>query len=282
MRMQTFLGATMCAAGAIIASPTPAAADYCELSWDVPCCPIPGTNIGKADVALTICNCTDQPTEYRFQMKSGDPGVQFDPPMGMISLQPGQCIDIPITVYCPPGLPPGEGFTFSANVINLATGGQFECTGLVKGVQDFKVTPVDPVIVVPIPDPTDPPVIVIPFLGTNMGGGLDPLSLSFETMGPILPPSPMQFLIPPGDTQGLELMLQAVVMPPESAAPGPPTTATLLVKWDDDGDGIAEVNSSVNLRFEFGAGGCVADLNSDGRVDGADLANLLANWGMCP
>ena len=27
---------------------------------------------------------------------------------------------------------------------------------------------------------------------------------------------------------------------------------------------------------------CVADINGDGTVDGADLAALLAGWGACP
>ena len=32
-----------------------------------------------------------------------------------------------------------------------------------------------------------------------------------------------------------------------------------------------------------GAGGtCASDINGDGRIDGADLAQLLADWGQCP
>jgi hypothetical protein len=37
---------------------------------------------------------------------------------------------------------------------------------------------------------------------------------------------------------------------------------------DDDGDG--------------GGGSCVADLDGNGSVDGADLSTLLGSWGVCP
>ena len=30
------------------------------------------------------------------------------------------------------------------------------------------------------------------------------------------------------------------------------------------------------------AQGCMGDLNGDGKVDGADLATVLSNWGPCP
>jgi hypothetical protein len=37
-----------------------------------------------------------------------------------------------------------------------------------------------------------------------------------------------------------------------------------------------------NNRFQEECSGCTADLDNDGKVDGADLGILLAKWGLCP
>jgi len=53
---------------------------------------------------------------------------------------------------------------------------------------------------------------------------------------------------------------------------------------DLNGDGIVDGGDLGMLLSEFGPcdDDCVADLNGDGIVDGADLGQLLANWGSCP
>jgi len=50
---------------------------------------------------------------------------------------------------------------------------------------------------------------------------------------------------------------------------------------DINGDLHADCNDAELLVGDFGTGEFRSDLNDDGIVDGADLANLLANWGIC-
>ncbi len=238
--------------------------------------------MGSAVVTLTICNCTDIPSGYEFLMKSAISGVTFSPPSGGVMLQPGECIDIDITVYCPNVAL--EGIEIFANVSNLTTGSAMQCPGLVKPVQSFKVTPTDPVIVTPLPTlPTPVPVsLVISNIGST---GKDGVEISWSVMGAGFDPCPDNLCVLVAQGQTMVVNATVILDPlPNSVTeggglPGAPRTAAVLISWDDDGDGVPEVNSSVNLRFEGAA--CAGDLNGDGIVNGADLAGLLANWGLC-
>jgi len=51
---------------------------------------------------------------------------------------------------------------------------------------------------------------------------------------------------------------------------------------DLDGDNTVGGADLAALLADWGPGGAPSDLNSDGTVDGADLAALLASWGACP
>ncbi len=284
MKRNSFFGAVACAALMVASAPTTTNADFCELSWDKPCCPIPGCPVGVADVTLLICNCTDETAVYNYELFSPVQGVFFSPPNGTVTLQRGDCIEIPIKVYCPVPAPPGNmGIPLNAIVTNRTNGNQFECQGLVKVVQDFKVDPTDPTLPGTAPTPADPNSGLIPvsLSVSNLGSsGKDGVSISFDPMGPIAPLEPIFVPVAPGGTQIVEIL--ARVLPPttEGNPPqGQPTTGALLINWDDDGDGIPETNSSVS--FLIGAPPCAGDLNGDGIVNGADLAGLLANWGMC-
>ncbi len=261
---------------------TPAQADLCELSWDVPCCPVPGTSYGVAIVTMTLCNCTDFPAEYSFMMKSPIPGLEFEPFSGFLVLLPGECVDIPITVYCPIGAPPiMGGYPVLANVTNLSTGAQFGCEGLVKPVQDWKIVATTPVIA----SPADPNVTIgVGLLVNDIGGaGNGGVDLTFLTMGPVNPPTPTFVPVQPGSTTVVNLAASfnpnGVGGALTEGGSNMPLTGALLILWDDDGDGVPEVNSSVNFRFT--APPCPGDLNGDGVTNGADLAGLLANWGLC-
>ena len=52
---------------------------------------------------------------------------------------------------------------------------------------------------------------------------------------------------------------------------------------DLDGDGDVDAADLAELLADWGpCPGCAADLDFDGDVDAADLAELLASWGPCP
>jgi len=53
---------------------------------------------------------------------------------------------------------------------------------------------------------------------------------------------------------------------------------------DLDGNGSVEGADLATMLASWGlcSGACVADLNGDGQVGGSDLGSLLAGWGACP
>ena len=54
-----------------------------------------------------------------------------------------------------------------------------------------------------------------------------------------------------------------------------------LCAADLSGDGVVDGADLADLLSQWGGPG-TADLTGDGNVDGADLAALLAAWGACP
>lgn len=286
MKRSGFFGALVCAAALLCTAPAQTNADFCELSWDKPCCQIPGCPVGVAEVTLLLCNCTDITSRYNFQLSSPVPGVSFSPPTGTVTLQPGECITIPIKVYCPIPTPPGfMGVPINAMVQNRSTGNQFGCQGLVKPVQDFKIDPTDPVVPGTPATPNTPGGATAQLVVSNIGSsGKDGVSISFEPMGPLAPLEPIFVPVLPGETTvvPVEMVALSLTSTEGGLPPGTPVTGAMLINWDEDGDGVPETNSSITVLFDDPEGGCVADLNGDGIVNGADLAGLLANWGLCP
>ena len=51
---------------------------------------------------------------------------------------------------------------------------------------------------------------------------------------------------------------------------------------DLNSDGVVDGTDLAPLLADWGANGSSADLNDDGTVDGIDLAELLSSWGICP
>lgn len=250
-----------------------ASADMCHLEWDVPCCPIPGSDLSSATVMLTICNCTDQGAEYRFDLKSDDQSLSFEPATGFVGLAPGECIDIPITVYCDANSSDFSGL-FAANVVNLNTENVFECQGAVRPVSTAKVDPPDPVIDV---SPGD--VITVPILVSNLMEGPNVVEIEASSMSGeveiLKQPNPVEFQLPA--VQSVNFVARV------GARRGIITEFEfydILLSYDANGDGQAQVNSSVTLRV--GLEPCDGDLDGDGQVGSGDLAALLGSWGPCP
>ena len=53
---------------------------------------------------------------------------------------------------------------------------------------------------------------------------------------------------------------------------------------DVNGDGRVDGADLAQILAQFGSKGSdlPADITGDGRVDGADLAQILVGWGLCP
>lgn len=274
LRSRLFGCAALAIAGALGAA-TPAQANFCHLSWDVPCMPGP-CGAGTAVVTLTICNTKQQVFDYQWTMK-GPAGVIFMPPAGIVGLAPGECIDIPITVTCPPGL---TSFIFSANITKFGPppNEMFSCQGSIISTGPVKVTPVDPVIDVPADLARRIVVIVAPQPSPTMPAFFD---IFVEVMGPFMVQPPMRRIMIPTGGMAIDSFFDVFVdlSPTDRGAPPPMGDAIFMV--DSNGDGAPDmIVGSAGLRAQATA--CATDLNGDGVTDTADLGLLLDNFGqMC-
>ncbi len=254
------IAASLCLTGTV-------RADECHLSWDVPCCRVPGSDLGMADVVLTICNCTNTRSDYEWFFPN-DP-FNAMPFQGTTTLDPGECVEIPITIFCPPGQP-GEATVFTIVITNLTTGTVTKCQGSFVYTGEVKAEPADPVIVVETPRPVD-------FAVTATNTSNKPVSWAPQTRvvpADIWQVEPIEpIVLGPGETQTLNLTARRV------ADHEPFVFYDIILLWDQDGDGDNEAGSSVALRIDRGA--CIADLDGNGRVNSGDLAILLAAWGPC-
>ncbi len=267
-------------------------ADKCDLTRIVPCCP--ETVTGNA--VLTICNYGAVPVSYNWTIDNLAAGgscgtvltpADFAPNSGTVGpVAPGNCVNIPVTVYCDrllQGGVPIDCANFGVTFTNQATGMDTSCTGVVQAAQPGYVKNVDP-------DPTD------------VVGGAEPVRLDFE------------FGMVPGESGEMQYR---IVQVPRNAAdgasvsldglpPGEPVTGSVFIETDNPQ--IVSVNASYAggqgvTRFEdvivyadvtsSGApthaavsesvritppGARTPDINNDGRVDFIDLNTLLAGW----
>jgi hypothetical protein len=291
------------AIGAAVFAGTPGGTgeNYCHLTWDKQCCPVPGCNVSIAPGVLTICNEKPDPAEFHWELiDTSGMGLQFMPQSGIAAPGnspfgiPTTCIDIPFTVICPPNFPVGSVADYQAIVTKVGTGETFTCFGNVVNHSEWKLdTPGDPVIDVAVPAPgeTAEPTrgqLVVSNIGSS---GKDGVSIYPEPMGPFnvaqsridIPP------IPPGTSFSVDSFFDVTyqVSPQLLSDRGGPlqdTMGDILFKIDTTGDGVGDtVIGSVTVRGVPGAAPCVGDLNGDGIVDTADLGILLGRFGFpCP
>ena len=249
-----------------------AQADMCHLSWDVPCCPVPGCkDMGKAEVVLTICNCTDVTNDYQWFFP--DDNINAMPFQGSVTLQPGQCVDIPITIFCDP-MAVGEENIFTVVVQNQTDGSAMKCQGSIRNTGDVKAMSGPQVVGVDTPGPvnvsltasntSDVPVQWAPRVMVMPDGAAD--------VRPIQP-----LVLQAGETRTLEVRVNRWEIA-RGANPDNPFI-DLIYMWDMDGDGDLEAGASTTLKIDLAA--CPGDLDGDGRVGSSDLAILLAGWGSC-
>ena len=265
----------VCASVLMVTAP-PAEADMCHLSWDVPCCPIPGTDIGTATVTLTICNCSNFLSDYTWDF-SDHPDLMFSPDMGAVTLEPGECIDIPIMVTCPADLiTPGNGVQFSVVIDNTTTGETMKCTGSIRNSDMVKADPPTPVVTVDDFTATDVPIVV-----SNMNDKPILWDPTFQVMpqGGEIRVDPLKpVMIPARSTRTIVVKVNRLELARDHE---PFVFYDIILYWDQNGDGAPEPGSSFMVRTT-GPDSCAADLNGDGQINGGDLAILLAAWGPCP
>ncbi|MEC9372693.1 MAG: hypothetical protein VYC34_02580 [Planctomycetota bacterium] len=277
----TFGRILVAAAASAVGFGNVASADFARLPWDVPCCFICDCPFGIASVNLTICNCTDVPATYTWNLKDAPGGpmglLQFNPPQGTVMLPPGECTNIPITICCSPNLQIGFPAVYQVNVVNQTTGNTFSALGSVVFTGQTKLEACDPTV------PVEPGVPALGgFVATNMSGQPADIFVQFEAMGGLpveISPREVQLTLPPkGDA--ITIPLQFLVEGTRRGD-GQPQFIDVLASWDQNGDGVPEVGSSIGLRIVAGDP-CPADLNGDGLVNAADLGGLLGAWGPCP
>ncbi|RMH26176.1 MAG: hypothetical protein D6693_07655 [Planctomycetota bacterium] len=279
-----------------------ARADAVAMPPAVTCCKIPNQPFGMATFDITVCNITQFPAAYTYQVTSPAPGVFVEPNFAVTTpvIQPGKCMTFQISVFCPqPGPLDPLSVPLVATVQNLSSQLIVQAQGNATFVNQVKAKPagdgfeliVDPVagpFVIPVPTP-------VTFLNDTLSPiGLD---LTFDGLGVIAPPPPISIAVPPGGSS-IELIPQAVL--PEGAAPSagagategpipvpaplPPDFGYLVIKWDGDGDGIPEPHASVRYRLlPVPPPTCPTDLNGDGITNGADITQILNAFGqICP
>ena len=272
------------------------AGNYCHLTWDKQCCPVPGCNVSIAPGILTICNEKPDPAEFSWELiDTSGLGLQFLPQSGIAS--PGNspigaptiCIDIPFTVICPPNFPVGSVATYEARIIKVGTNEIFSCSGNVVNHSDWKIDPAGtPVIDVLIPvDATQEPVpsrgqLVVSNIGSS---GKDGVSIDLMPMGPFtvvpnrlnIPP------IPPGGSWSVDSFYH-VTFDFARRGTGQSEMGDILFLIDTTGDGVGDtVIGSQTVRGLPTPASCASDINGDGVTDTADLGILIGRFGtFCP
>ena len=289
------------AAGAINAAAVGQVGEnYCHLTWDKQCCPVPGCNVSIAPGVLTICNEKPEPAEFTWVLTDvSGLGLQFMPSSGTSGPGnspfgvPSTCVDIPFTVICPPNFPVGSVADYQATVTKVGTMETFTCFGNVRNVSDWKLDPVgDPVIDVSIPvDATQPAVSSRGGLSvSNIGSsGKDGVSITPVVMGPFRV-EPSQLVIPP-ITPGSSFTVDSFfdvfyeIQTPQSLTRGAPPQSNIgdilfMIDTDVPPDGIADtVIGSQTVRGVPSVAPCPGDINNDGVVDTADLGILIGAFG---
>ncbi|MBL9147552.1 MAG: hypothetical protein JNM94_02555 [Phycisphaerae bacterium] len=256
--------------------------DRCHASWDRLVC----TNVDMAWAAdITICNDSSAAKSYLWGVTPSGAcpisGLTYAPNGGVVTVGPGACLTIPISINASGASGLGQA-CFDVTVTNLANGQTCSSMGSVL-VDDCVViaAPCDPVVTLP---------------------GLQPGVFGFDLSNLALPPTfAVRIDIAPSDMSSANEIVSLNGLPPGvryieplSLAPGATTLLTAQAQFlapdsftfydavlsiDIDGDGDFEAISSIGLVQGPGPGPCLADLNGDGIVDGADLAIVLGSWG---
>lgn len=272
--------------------------ENCHMTAVVSCCP----QDDSVTTVLTICNNNAQPTSFPWSIASSPnctviPAAAISPNSGVTPpIQPGQCVNIPITVQCAAlggsGVPGATACLVATVIKTDGTAGV--CTGKVQVLDDPVpgwCVKVDHVEVAQRQDMPFPGVV-------DLGDGQ---SMAVHNLV-------SNFAIKPGlfahaySATSPALLLNGQYSgqtPTEYQTIPPGTQAELLVNarftqvieshihdvflLADVGGGFLKEVSSVGVRsIPLSVTNCPGDCNGDDTVNVDDLLVLLAAWGACP
>ncbi len=286
-------------ASAVLAAAAPAGMpgggqgdNFCHLTWDKQCCPVPGCNVSVAPGILTICNNKQGGAEFTWELIDvSGMGLQFMPASGFTGLNPGECIDLPFTVICPPNFPLGSVADYQARVTKVGTMETFSCFGNVRNMSDLKIDPPVPVVEVGIPADLSTPGdrTEVRMSVSNIGSsGKDGVSLHIVANPPFAVDPPvleLPFIAQNSSISDCRFDVFFDIDISLLRGPNPvQQVGDVLYMLDNDGDGNPEtVIGSQTVRAVPAATPCVGDINGDGVIDTADLGVLIGVFGTtCP
>jgi hypothetical protein len=138
-----------------LAGPAGKCPELCYASQAVPCC------AGLTSTSsVTICNYDNVSHVYSYGLSplNGGPPcgpvgpTSFTPASGTVTVGPGGCVTVPITIGCPSNIPIGQLACYQVSIFNHDTGRLFACKGSVrithKWCLKWSSGPVDPIGIV--------------------------------------------------------------------------------------------------------------------------------------
>lgn len=261
--------------------------DQCYAPWETPIC----RNEGSVDVQLGVCNLSSFPRTYSLSCLPAVPACDGPSPTAFaflganpITVPANTCINVPVRIFRPAGLAPGQHACYMFKITNVATNQSEVCSGSLLATRQFcALVAVDGGISTGLPvgearaigflltnDDTVPHMVPYQFAAVpaNMQPGQSPLSLNG---------------LPPG--QPVSGTLQV--------APGQSVPIPLLVRFTEhDALQYHEIVMRVDLNEDGVAGAdevllatpahsmpqppCACDWNNDGTLNSQDFFDLLA------
>ena len=239
---------------------------------------MPGGAAAIAKTFLHIHNEDVSDASYVFGLVDPTGTLAFEPPSGFTVVGPGETNVIEVTIIAPPAGTPGTGIAYRANVVEMTTGAVATVNGELRNTDEVAFSAGGSKQILPEDQPESDGGT------TNKSEAqLPPKMLSGKFEG-----DPFRTVIftetitlGPRETHKLTIPIDLELFEARGAIHG---FGDLVIEWDQDGDGFPDPGGSITLCPPMPNAGptCPGDFNNDGDVDGADLGQMLGNWGACP
>lgn len=254
----------------------------CKISCAIPASVVLCRTATTVTMNLTVCNQSPFTSVANFSfapLASGSgcnfdaTAVTFSPASGTITLLPGQCTQIPVTLTRPVGFTPGNIACFCVTVRDTLTGAMSTCCSKLLASNGWCVTVKDPRDIThlntgqarafnfTVKNETDAPATFDYSLRSEGGDHVStPTSLALNGLPPGTPVIG-SLTLPPwgeGDIVGDAILMSYRPMDLES----------ILLEFDIDGDGLSEALEPVLIQPSS-----FPDCNQNGVDDSLDLLN---------
>jgi len=212
-----------------------------------------------ATTAVTICNYDPFPMTFNWSLAGLPAGLgcdvagptTFSPPAGTVTLAPGACVNIPITITRPAGLATTKTACYQLTITNNR-GRCYDCFGKVRG--DSCVWYAG----------GNPGVTAVP----PSGGGSLGAPISYIVYNPCATPISLNYTLDPrpreGDGSATDIKLNGL-------PPGEPVIGTLDVAANDSG--LVTVNVDLPSYAPFNSYEIVLEADTDGDGVAEDVAS---------